>query len=651
MRSAGELFFRLRQESANLRLYLAPPRLTPIAHAALSLHDATESLSGSAYARQIEILADQIVTDRLPILGMIIDFDGHWRRDPINGIESTAEYFRRIPYLDAKAVGDHKIIWEFNRHQHWVVLAQAYRLTGRPEFLKTIEAQFESWILENPYMRGINWTSALEVAFRAMSWVWVYHLVGERVSESWRVHFLEQLFQHGCYLEHNLSVYFSPNTHLLGEAVVLHALGVLFPAFPRSPQWRRQGGAWVERSLLAQIRDDGSHFEQSSYYHVYTLDMALTWFLLEGRPGRFRPRIERMAEYLDALMGAARKLPFLGDDDGGRWFHPYGSRDEFGRATLATCALLFDRADWPCRDEELAEQAAWWLGLSTAPLRRDVEPHPRLFADAGVAVSRTGDIQVIAKAGPLGSGSGGHSHADALSIVARNGDEEILIDPGTFTYVSDPEARTWFRQTAAHNTICIDGAGQAETAGPFRWADPAIVEILKWSSTAEHDFLDAECRYRGFAHRRWLLMLRAAKLLLVVDDLSGPAGVHTVEQFWHLGMNPLRLSELAWRIGVRTVLTVTPGSTVELQTGWRSAAFGVKQEAPVLCVRRQCEFPVRLASAIDFSGRGQPSSLSIDRELVFESPTLRVVANIEGPKYSIEENAFEVPGHPLPRIS
>jgi len=654
MRSAGELFFRLKQESANLRLYFAPPRLAPIAHTPLSLPDpevVAESLRGSPYASHIETLAGQIVAGRLPILGLTIDFDGHWRRDPVNRIESVPEYFRRIPYLDSKATGDHKVIWEFNRHQHWVVLAQAYRLTGRPEFLQTIEAQFESWVSENPYMRGINWTSALEIAFRAMSWIWVYHLVGDQMGDAWRVRFLEQLFQHGCYLEYNLSVYFSPNTHLLGEAVVMHALGALFPAFPRSARWRRQGGAWVERSLLVQVRDDGSHFEQSSYYHVYTLDMALTWYLLEGRPERFRPRIERMAGYLDALMGPTRRIPFLGDDDGGRWFYPYGARDEFGRATLATCALLFDRADWPCHDKDLAEQAAWWLGVSTVPPRKDAEPRSRLFADAGIAVSRRGDIQAIAKAGPLGSGSGGHSHADALSIVARNGDEEILIDPGTFTYVGDPEARAWFSQTEAHNTVCIDGLGQATTAGPFRWTEPAAVEILKWSSTVGHDFLDAECRYCGFAHRRWLLMLRAASLLLVVDDVRGPAGVHTVEQFWHLGIEPVPLGEYAWRIGSRTVLTIAPGSTVELQTGWRSPAFGVKQEAPVLCVRRQCEFPVRLAAAIDFSGRDLPSSLSIDRELVFESPTLRVVANIEGPKYSIEENPLEVPRHPLPRIS
>ena len=409
-------------------------------------------------------------------------------------------------------------------------------------------------------------------------------------------------------------------------------------------------GARVERELIAQVRDDGSHFEQSSYYHLYTLDMALTWFLLEGRPQRLRVRIERMAEYLHALMGPSRTLPFLGDDDGGRWFHPYGARDKFGRATLATCAVVFDRG-WPCNGEDLAEQAAWWVGVSTATSRPSGESKSQLFADAGIAVFRAGDVQVIAKAGPLGAGSGGHSHADALSILARNGDEEILIDPGTFTYVGDRESRTWFRQTAAHSTVSIDGVGQATTAGPFRWTDPATVEVLKWSSTAEYDFLDAMCRYRGLTHRRLILMLRACGVLLVVDDISGTPELHVVEQFWHLGIDPVPVGELAWRIGTHTVFAIAPGGNVQLEKGWRSPVFGVKEEAPVLRVRRQCEFPVRLAAAFDFSGRTQPCSLKFDGELVFESAHVRVVADLEGPKYSIEEKPLKVPGDALPGVS
>src|ERR1700689_3490415 len=113
--------------------------------------------------------------------------------------------------------------------------------------------------------------------------------------------------------------------------------------------------------------------------------MAVTWFVLAGRPENFRARIERMAEYLDALMGPARKLPFLGDDDGGRWFHPYGPRDRFGRATLATCGVLFGRPEWIADPRDLEEQAAWWLGprrVQSAPARHI----SRLFAATGSAI-------------------------------------------------------------------------------------------------------------------------------------------------------------------------------------------------------------------------------------------------------------------------
>jgi hypothetical protein len=30
----------------------------------------------------------------------------------------------------------------------------------------------------NPFLRGINWASALEVAFRALSWAWIWTLAG-----------------------------------------------------------------------------------------------------------------------------------------------------------------------------------------------------------------------------------------------------------------------------------------------------------------------------------------------------------------------------------------------------------------------------------------------------------------------------------------
>ena len=122
-----------------------------------------------------------------------------------------------------------------------VALAQAWRLTLDVRYKDELFALLESWWLDNPVQRGINWASALEVAFRALSWTWVYHLTAADMPEEFRGRFLTELYRHGLHLDANLSVYFSPNTHLLGEAVALHALGALCPFFPGASAWVKRG--------------------------------------------------------------------------------------------------------------------------------------------------------------------------------------------------------------------------------------------------------------------------------------------------------------------------------------------------------------------------------------------------------------------------
>ena len=387
MRSRQEIAFRLRQEWANLRLLLAPPRPVLEAQAPLcGLPDPEEVakvVRGTPAAQRLERLADRIVERRFSLLGLEFEPGSRiaWRRDYRSGIETGTSYFRLIPYLDASRVGDHKLIWELNRHQHLVVLAQAFVCWGREECLREIFAELESWWEQNPLQRGINWASALEVAFRTLSWIWVFHLVGQRMPDDFRRRFLLWLYWHGCHLEANLSIYFSPNTHLLGEAVALHALGRLLARFPEAARWERTGGAIVEAEMGRQVRDDGSHFEQSSYYHLYALDMFLLHAALSPPGAEYMRKLERMAGYLAALMGPGRSLPFLGDDDGGRVFHPYGDPSQFGRATLATCAVV---AGTPCRREDVFDQALWWIGpvgLETGQAQR-APPPPRAGSPA-----------------------------------------------------------------------------------------------------------------------------------------------------------------------------------------------------------------------------------------------------------------------------
>jgi hypothetical protein len=577
VRSRQEIFFRIEQEAANLWLFLSKPgfRGKDAARPGGLADAAVAAAGGTAPAEDVERLAEEILAHRFPLLGTTVSTgpEIEWRRDYLHGISSPKRYFRRIPYLDFSRVGDHKIIWELNRHQHWVVLAQAYLLGGNKAYLEETLAQFDNWERDNPYLHGINWTSALEVAFRALSWMRVWRLAGTVMPAAFRRRFLSGIYRHGRYLERNLSIYFSPNTHLLGEAVALHALGVLFPEFDRAKNWERRGAEIVRAQLDAQVRADGSHFEQSSYYHVYALDMFLFHAVLAGMSPEFRPKLERMAQYLADLVGPSGTLPFLGDDDGGRLFHPYGPRERFGQATLA--------------------------GFAPAPCAS------RLYPDAGIAVMASGSMHLLVDAGPFGPGSGGHSHADTLSLVARSGTEEILIDPGTYTYVAEPRWRDWFRGSAAHNTVRIDGRDQATPAGPFRWENHPVAQIREWSTSLDRDYLDASCGYSGFTHRRRVLFLKPDRVV-VFDEVEGPPGEHLLEQFWHPGAPVAAVAHNVFRIGAGALLAIAPGPEIEWgeggEHGWRSPALGAKVPAPYVRVWRKTELPARFAAVLDLSG-------------------------------------------------
>ena len=597
LRTSREIAFRLKQEATNLFLYLRPPRVrlpagfTP----RLRLPDPKEiagKLRDSAFASEVIAVAEQVRRHRFPIFGLTIDAGPniHWRRDDTSGIETGLEYFRKIPYLNASRAGDHKTIWELNRHQHLVILAQAWLFTGDRTNLDEIQAQLTSWLKENPYLRGINWASALEVAFRALSWIWIYHLAGAEMPEEFRIEWLKQLYNHGVHLEHNLSFYFSPNTHLLGEALALHAVGLFFEGLPKAARWEQFGGRVMREQMERQARADGSHFEQSTYYHCYAVDMFLFHAILAKPDRSYMEKLEQMAAYLHAVLGPSRTMPLIGDDDGGRLFHPYGGRERFGRATIATASIVLDHHDWQWDLSDVHPQAAWWLGAGALqPRVREGKWESRLFSDAGVAVMMARDTRVIVDAGPFGPWGAGHSHADTLSIVVRSGDEEILIDPGTFTYVGDAKWRNWFRGTGAHNTVRVDGLDQATAVGPFRWHDQPVVTILNWKTNAQRDLIEAECRYSGFMHRR-TVEFQKPHTILISDEIDGPPGEHTIEQLWHLG------SEEA-----RKRLVLPEGA--EMLESWRSTAFGEKHPGPLLRVQRRCTLPLRLEARIQIQPR------------------------------------------------
>lgn len=640
MRTRQEIFFRFRQEAANLRFFLTGIRHTARTPGAGPLAPwpdpaaVAARLNGSGYSERVLAIANQVLEHRFPLLTLDVSTGPSidWQADPGHPERNGLGWRRRapsrlVPYMAVDRFGDYKMIWELNRHQHLPLLAQAWLFTGRGEYLEEIERQLPGWRAANPVGAGMNWASALEIAFRALSWMWTWHFVSGQLSAGTRKLLVEGIEEHARFLEYNLSFYHSPNTHLIGEALALEAAGVLFPHFRQARNWSARGRAVLDAELGKQVRADGGHFEQSTYYHVYTLDMFLLHGLLAGRrDGVFLERLRQMAGYLAAVAGPARRIPLIGDDDGGRLFHPYGNRGQFCRATLATCGALLEQPEWIGSDDDLAEQAAWWLGTGVFEAKRAPSVGASaLFPDTGIAVLAAGDTHVVMDVGPFGPGSAGHSHADTLSMVVSSGDEQLFIDPGTYTYILDREERDHFRGTAAHNTIRIDGRDQAVPVNPFRWIALPEVRIAGWRSTERQDLVSAICRYRpvaevplvlqtveaaceasaagspaDFCHTRTVLFLKP-DILLIADWVTGPDGEHTIEQFWHAGVK-LTLDGDRVLIGSGASLLIAPSAELKIEDGWRSPGLGTKYRSPVARITERRRLPALRWTVIDLGG-------------------------------------------------
>ena len=194
------------------------------------------SVFGDKSARFFIEKAERLIDGKFDLLGYEnLDFgkDVDWHLEPIAGKRSPLKHWKQFDDLDANETGDKKIIWELNRHQHFFTLGVAYWLTGNEIFAETFALHLESWMMHNAPGIGVNWFSSLEISFRSMSWIWAFNFFKDSkfLTPSLFRTALKFIYLHGKHIEKYLSTYYSPNTHLTGEALGLYYLGTQLAVF------------------------------------------------------------------------------------------------------------------------------------------------------------------------------------------------------------------------------------------------------------------------------------------------------------------------------------------------------------------------------------------------------------------------------------
>jgi hypothetical protein len=546
-------------------------------------------------------------------LGARID----WHRDFKSGYRwNSSTHYAAIRFGEKRGV-DVKVPWELSRGQHLPLLAQTYLLTGTREYAREAVNQILDWIETNPPELGVNWACPMDAAIRAVNWLWTAALLSQtsEADEEFFEQLLASLFAHGNYLHGNLEV--MPDgirtNHYIADLVGLLYLGLCLPELDGAGEWAAFARTELASEIERQVLPDGVSYESSIGYHRLVGEMFVSAALLARHRGAafetaFTHRLAQMIDFTAAYLKPNGLAPQVGDADDGRLhvLTGYGSVDPRDhRHLLAAGAVLFGRNDWYVLSSERWTEALWVGGARThrRPPMRIIERASASFEHGGFYILRNDDDFVMLTAG--GPGTGGlsnHKHNDLLAIEIHLAGEDVLVDPGSYLYTSDPAARDAFRSTHAHNTVMVDGVEQNRipTASLFSLHCDAWPRLVSWEPTHEGGSVIAE--HDGYArlgggliHRR-SVRLESPHALHIEDRFIQPAAAAWHEFSWTFAFaarcdfvadeagwlitTPTgRILRLAWPYDERAQrLNVD----VEPVAGSVAPRYGVRQSAPVL---------------------------------------------------------------------
>jgi uncharacterized heparinase superfamily protein len=296
------------------------------------------------------------------------------------------------------------------------------------------------------------------------------------------------------YLERNLETDLGGN-HLIKNIKALLWASAYFEGGD-AERWHRTGVGVLSKELQKQILPDGMQDERSASYHAQVFAD-----LLECRHALGEDPLGGALD--ETLQGMAQVTADLTHPDGG--------------------PVLFNDSGLT-----MAYSPAGCLDVYEQIYSHRPRPQ-RVFAlsSAGYYGLRAGDLYMVADCGRIAPDDlPAHGHADVLSFELSIAGRRVIVDQGVFEYVAG-EKRRRARSASSHNTLCFEGADQAEFFGAFRCGRRPDVRVLGYEARADGFVLEGT--HDGFQNlpgeprhvRRFDV---APRRLSIHDRIDGRAG-------------------------------------------------------------------------------------------------------------------------------
>lgn len=570
------------------------------------------------YVEQLKILngekkiledAEKICSHNFNLLGSGDIYLGEqipWNSDFKVNFTWKNRYYKKIKTVDLSNSADVKVPWELSRFQHIFTLGKAYWITKNEKYAVEFRNQIEDWIKNNPVEMSVNWTSAMDIAIRAVNWICGYHFFSDSpsISEGFWEKFNKYLYLHGEFIFGNLeNKYQHTGNHYLSDIVGLIFIGLYFKNFKcndkeienKPQQWLEYGIFELKKEMFIQVNEDGTNYEASTSYHRLVTELFLVTTILCCKNNinftdAYLNRLEKMCEFIMHITQPNGRSPLIGDADDGRLiiFSQYSTwpKDDF-RHLLSISGEFFDRDDFRYFGDEYREDVLWILH-KYKKTNSIYDLTSREFKEGGYYILREENIYCCIRCGELSfRGDGVHSHNDQLSFTLNVGQEDIFIDPGAFIYTGDYKSRNVFRSTMVHNTLAVKGYEQNnfDKYNLFYMKEQTFSKCLEFDN---HNFIGKHNGYIdkcNVMHQRDFLLSK--KYLKIKDQLVGET---RLEYKLNFTLDPdvtIKIEEdkvYIFKNKVKILVEFTGYPKLSLEDTYISNGYGVKRKSKSLKV-------------------------------------------------------------------
>jgi len=521
--------------------------------------------------------ADAITGGRIPYYSfhwMAQAAPPSWFLNPFNGKEcqDTGRHWTRIPDFDP-AQGDIKNVWEASRFTWVGILARAYAVSGKTNYLDTLNGWVSDWITMNPLNQGPNWKCGQESSYRVFALLNAALILDQADGPS--LSLVTVISRHLQRISSNFRYARAlRNNHASSEAAALFVggnwlLSVGAPDPARNRRYAQKGRKALQALVDSLTYRDGSFSQHSVVYHRLFLDtliLSLVWTETLDLPGfsaHYHKRVLKVMHWLLAMCDESGSCPNLGSNDGTmlQSNHSCDYRDFRPSLQLASVCL----EDRRVFQEGPHDEALYWFGKYRSGKAAGAYKKSSRVFESGYVVMNGGDSWALLR---FPNYRFRPSHNDAFHFDLWAHGSNLLFDAGSYSYNPDKESRIPdLKSVHSHNTLSFDGREQMPRLGRFllgRWLKPLSVGQLNeeaWDSgNWEGSYKDAA----GNTH--WRKVVWKGKHWELMDRFSGAAAA--VEIGFNFDQCKYELNEkdhtlsLPWGkmlFSENTALSVRPG--------------------------------------------------------------------------------------------